>query len=98
MISYTLFKECADGPLGILSLTGQAGNGPADLSFLAYLDVWIIGGLVLLAVVVVVGKWLWGQWRRRNQADAPGYYDGYDPYYDREWDLDSDYDDYRDGR
>ena len=85
-------------PLGILSLAGQAGNEPADLSFLAYLDVWIIGGLVLLAVVVVVGKWIWGQWRRRNEADETGYYDGYDPYYDREWDLDSDHDDCREGR
>ncbi|MXZ92125.1 MAG: hypothetical protein F4W95_06975 [Chloroflexi bacterium] len=95
MIFYTLAKGNASGPLGILSLAGQAGNDPADLSFLAYLDVWIIGGLVLLAVVVVVGKWLWGQWRRRNEADEQGYYDGYDPYYDREWDLDSDYDDSR---
>ncbi len=98
MIFYTLLKECANGPVGILSRTEQAGNGPADLSFLAYLDVWIIGGLVLLAVVVVVSKWAWGQWRRRNEADEQGYYDGYDPNYDREWDLDSDYDDYREGR
>lgn len=96
MIFYTLAKGSGFGPPGILSLAGQAGSEPADLSFLAYLDVWIIGGLVLLAVVVVVGKWIWGQWRRRNEADEPGYYDGYDPYYDREWDLDSDYDESRD--
>ena len=80
-------------PLSILSLAWQAGNEPADLSFLAYLDVWIIGGLVLLAVVVVVGKWIWGRWRRRNEADDYGYYDGYDPYYDREPDSDEWYSD-----
>ena len=74
--------------LGILSLAMQTGGEPADLSFLAYLDVWIIGGLVLLAVVVVTGKWIWGWWRRRNEADEYGYYDGYDPNYDREADLD----------
>ena len=96
MIFYTLAKGSDYGPPGILSLAAQAGDEPADLSFLAYLDVWIIGGLVLLAVVVVVGKWIWGQWRRRNEPDEPGYYDGYDPYYDREWDLDSDYDESRD--
>ena len=81
-------------PLGIrfllLSLAGQAGDEPADLSFLAYLDVWIISGLVLLAVVVVTGKWIWGWWRRRNETDEYGYYDGYDPYYDQEADLDWD--------
>lgn len=80
-------------PLGILSLASQAPNAPPDLSFLAYLDVWIIGGLVLLAVVVVIGKWIWGQWRRRNEVNQQGYYDGYDPYYDQEPDLDGWHDD-----
>ena len=90
-------------PNGILSISMQAGAEPADLSFLAYLDIWIIGGLVMLAVVVVTGKWIWGWWRRRNETDEYGYYDGYDLYYDREADLDEAYDgheddDYREGR
>lgn len=75
----------------ILTIVLQA----RDLSFLAYLDVWIISGLILLAVAVVTVKWLRSQWRRRNEADERDYYDGYDPYYDREPDLDEEYDDYR---
>ncbi len=88
-------------PSVIWSVGLQAGEGAGDLSFLAYLDVWIISGLVLLAVAVVVGKWIWGWWRRRNEVDEYGYYDGYDPYYDREADLDEGYeedDGYRSGR
>ncbi|MDE2788407.1 MAG: hypothetical protein OXL37_17360 [Chloroflexota bacterium] len=68
-------------PLILLALALQAGDGSADLSFLAYLDVWIIGGLVMLAVVVVVGKWLYGKFRRRPDDDDLYYderYDGYD--------------------
>lgn len=64
----------------VLAAALQAGGQPGDLSFLAYLDVWIIGGLVMLAVVVVVGKWLYGKFRRRPDDD-PYYeerYDGYD--------------------
>ena len=63
----------------LLSLARQDDGEPADLSFLAYLDVWIIGGLVMLAVVVVVGKWLYGKFRRRHDDDR--YYDErYDEY------------------
>ena len=65
----------------ILSLPFQSQGEPANLSFLAYLDVWLIGGLVLLAVVVVVGKWLWGKLRRRPD-DADGYYYDEDYYSD----------------
>ena len=68
-------------PLIVLAVALQAGGEPADLSFLAYLDIWIIGGLVMLAVVVVVGKWLYGKFRRRPDDDDPYYderYDGYD--------------------
>ena len=68
-------------PNGILSIFTQAGAEPADLSFLAYLDIWIIGGLVLLAVAVVVGKWLWGKLTRRPDAADEYYYDD-DDYYD----------------
>ena len=56
-----------------LVIAMQNGDEPSDLSFLAYLDTWIIGGLVLLAVVVVVGKWLWGKLRRKR--DDGDYYD-----------------------
>ena len=63
----------------ILSLLFQNAGEPANLSFLAYLDVWLIGGLVLLAVVVVLGKWLWGRLNRRPDDDD-GYYDD-DEYY-----------------
>ena len=63
----------------LLSLPHQSDGGPADLTFLAYLDVWLIGGLVLLAVVVVVGKWLWGK-LRRPPDDSAWYYDD-DEYY-----------------
>ena len=45
----------------VLAVALQADGESADLSFLAYLDIWIIGGLVMLAVVVVVGKWLYGK-------------------------------------
>lgn len=63
-------------PFIILSVLPQTGSQPANLSFLAYLDVWLIGGLVLLAVVVVVGKWLWGRLRRPpNESDAYYYYE-----------------------
>ena len=63
----------------LLSAALQAGGESADLSFLAYLDIWIIGGLVMLAVVVVVGKWLYGKIRRRPDDDL--YYDErYDGY------------------
>ena len=68
-------------PSILLAAVLQAGGESADLSFLAYLDVWIIGGLVMLAVVVVVGKWLYGKFRRRPDDDL--YYDErYDGYED----------------
>ena len=70
----------------ILSLPLQNQGAPRDLSFLAYLDIWLIGGLVMLAVVVVVGKWLWGKLRRR-----PGETDGYYYYEDDEYRPDDDY-------
>ena len=66
-------------PSILLAVALQAGGESADLSFLAYLDVWIIGGLVMLAVVVVVGKWLYGKLRRRPDDD-PYYDDRYDEY------------------
>ena len=67
-------------PLILLAVALQSGDGSADLSFLAYLDIWIIGGLVILAVVVVVGKWLYGKLRRRSDDDLyyDERYDGYD--------------------
>ena len=45
-----------------IALQNQDGSG--DLSFFAYLDTLIIGGLVLLAVVVVTLKWIWGRIHR----------------------------------
>ena len=63
----------------LLAVALQTGGESADLSFLAYLDIWIIGGLVMLAVVVVVGKWLYGKLRRRPDDD-PYYDDRYDEY------------------
>ena len=68
----------------ILSLAAQAAGQPADLSWLAYLDIWIIGGLVLLAVVVVLGKLAWGKLRRRDDEEE------YDWYYDDDYVLDDD--------
>lgn len=53
----------------------QAGGQPADLTWLAYIDIWIISGLVLLAVVVVVGKLVWGRLRRRQEEEYEWYYD-----------------------
>ena len=67
-------------PLIVLAIAMQGGGGSADLSFLAYLDIWIIGGLVMLAVVVVVGKWLYSKFRRRPDDD--------DLYYDERYDYD----------
>ena len=72
-------------PPVILSIATQTTAQPADLSWLAYLDIWIIGGLVLLAVVVVLGKLVWGKLRRRDDEE----YD-YDWYYDEEYVLDAD--------
>ena len=66
-------------PSILLAVALQTGGESADLSFLAYLDIWIIGGLVMLAVVVVVGKWLYGKLRRRPDDD-PYYDDRYDEY------------------
>ena len=67
-------------PSIVLAVALQAGGDSPDLSFLAYLDVWIIGGLVMLAVVVVVGKWLYGKFRRRPDDDMYNdeRYDGCD--------------------
>ena len=70
-----------DLAISALSVALQAGGQGRDLSFLAYLDVWIIGGLVLLVVAVVVGKWLWGKLTRRHD-DADEYYYDDDDYYD----------------
>ncbi len=72
-------------PFIILSVLPQTGSEPARLSFLAYLDVWLISGLVLLAVVVVVGKWLWGRLRRRPEDDSAYRYE------DEEYYADDDY-------
>ena len=55
----------------------QNGNGSGDLTFLAYLDTWIIGGLVLLAVVVVTAKWLWGRFHRNDDPYEYTYDDDY---------------------
>ena len=78
--------------LAILSPARPAPAAPADLSFLAYLDAWLIGGLVLLAVAVIIGKWLWGRLRSREEPD-----NYYDDYYDYEHEAD-DYDADDDGR
>ena len=78
-------------PPAILSVATQTAGQPADLTFLAYLDIWIISGLVLLAVVVVLGKLAWGKLRRRDEEE----YD-YD-WYDDEYVLDDD-NDYTDDR
>ena len=75
----------------ILSLAAQTAGQPADLTFLAYLDIWIISGLVLLAVVVVLGKLVWGKLRRRDDEE-------YDWYYDDEYVLDDDTDYTEQGR
>ena len=74
-------------PPAILSVAIQAAAQPRDLTWLAYLDIWIISGLVLLAVVVVVGKLVWGKLRRRDDEEE------YDWYYDDDYNLDVD-DDY----
>ena len=81
-------------PPAILSVATQTAGQPADLTFLAYLDIWIISGLILLAVVVVLGKLAWSKLRRRDEED----YD-YD-WYDDEYVLDDGHtdDDYREGR
>ena len=71
-------------PTGILSIPARAHHQPADLTFLAYLDIWIISGLVLLAVVVVLGKLVWGRLRRRDEEE-------HDYYYDDEYILDDEY-------
>ncbi len=68
----------------ILSLVLQTGGASANLSFLAYLDVWLIGGLVLLAVVVVVGKWLWSRLRRPT-GERDGYFHDEDYYPDDDY-------------
>ncbi len=63
-----------------LSIALQNQDGSGDLSFFAYLDTWIIGGLVLLAVVVVTLKWIWGRIHRSADdfRDDDDYYDDYD--------------------
>lgn len=66
-------------PLSILSIATQTAGGAANLTFLAYLDIWIISGLVLLAVVVVLGKLVWGKLRRRDEEEYD--YDWYDDDY-----------------
>ena len=73
---------------GPLSLLLQAGGAPADLTWLAYIDIWIISGLVFLAVVVVVGKLIWGRLRRRDDEEYDWYYD--DEYVDDEYITDDD--------
>ena len=68
---------------GLLFPLLQAGGQPADLTWLAYIDIWIISGLVFLAVVVVVGKLIWGRLKRRDDEE-------YDWYYDDEYIMDDD--------
>ena len=58
-----------DAPDLLLSLAGQENGAASNLSFLAYLDVWLIGGLGLLAVAAVAAKWLWRRWRQGNAGD-----------------------------
>ena len=73
----------------VLSMSLQNQVEPTNLSFLAYLDIWLIGGLVLLAVVVVTGKWIWGRLRRPpDEIDEHYYYEDDEHYPD---------DDYRPG-
>ena len=72
-------------PLIFHSVAPQAGGSPNDLSFLAYLDVWVISGLVLLAVVVVLAKLVWGRLHRRHNDD-----EWYDSLYDDDYVLDDD--------
>ena len=63
------------GAAFLLAMALQTPDGPGNITFLAYLDTWIIAGLVLLAVVVVTAKWLWGRFRRRNEYTDDYYYD-----------------------
>ena len=79
-LSATTTKDLSMNALIVLAVALQAGGESADLSFLAYLDIWIIGGLVMLAVVVVVGKWLYGKLRRRPDDDDLYYDERYDDY------------------
>lgn len=58
-----------DAPDLLLSLAGQESGAASNLSFLAYLDVWLIGGLGLLAVAAVAAKWLWRRWRQGSAGD-----------------------------
>ena len=58
-----------DAPDLLLSLAGQESGAASNLSFLAYLDVWLIGGLGLLAVAAVAAKWLWRRWRQGDAGD-----------------------------
>ena len=53
----------------LLSSAGQESGAASNLSFLAYLDVWLIGGLGLLAVAAVAAKWLWRRWRQGDAGD-----------------------------
>ena len=72
-------------PINILSIPAQTGTQPADLTWLAYIDIWIISGLVLLAVVVVLGKLIWSRLHRRDEEDYEWYYED-DEYYAAEED------------
>ena len=66
--------------LKILLLIGQQSEGQSTaVPFWAYLDTWIISGLVLLAVVVVVAKWLWGRFTRDDAEYDSVYEDDYYP-------------------
>ncbi len=66
--------------LKILLLIGQqAGSESTSVPFWAYLDTWIISGLVLLAVVVAVAKWLWGRFTRDDAEYDSVYEDDYYP-------------------
>ena len=67
-----------------LSIALQNQDGSGDLSFFAYLDTWIIGGLVLLAVVVVTLKWIWGRIHRSDDHSRD------DDYYTDDDDYDDD--------
>ena len=70
-----------------LSIALQNQDGSGDLSFFAYLDTWIIGGLVLLAVVVVTLKWIWGRIHRRDDRFRDDDYYTDDYYDDDEYDA-----------
>lgn len=79
-----------DGGADFLGLLSQGHGQAAAPNPLIYLDIWLFGGLVLIVMLVVGGRFLWRSLRPDNRDPSEGLQPWEDPDYDPDHDLDYD--------